>query len=448
MVVRSRRPGARSRRIIFVNRFFYPDHSATSQILSDLAFALSKAGESVSVVTSRQRYDAPKAKLPARETFRGVDIHRISTTTFGRGRLAGRALDYLSFYLAAGRRLFQLARAGDVIIVKTDPPVLCIFAEPVARWRGAILVNWLQDLFPEVAEANGLARGRAARFAMAVIRTLRTRALRAASANIAIGRVMADRLARLGVSRDRITIIPNWADGTLIRPVPHEENPLRRAWGLDGKFVVGYSGNLGRAHDYATFLDAIAHVESACSAHDSGGQALRTPQIVWLFIGGGSSYDALRAEVQRRKLGSVRFEPYQPRERLAESLSAADIHLVSLSPEYEGLIVPSKFYGIAAAARATLFVGSENGELARMLKANAAGLTVPPGDGVRLAAAILQLAQHPERARQAGLNARAAFEESYDFTHAMAAWQKLLAELSEKAPADATVPSLALPRQT
>jgi colanic acid biosynthesis glycosyl transferase WcaI len=121
-----------ARRIIFLNRFFFPDHSATSQILTDLAFHLASCGIDVRVVTSRQRYDDPRALLPEAESIGGVAIHRISTTRFGRSALVGRGFDYLSFYTAAYRSVVAWAKPGDVLVAKTDPPLLCIAAKQAA----------------------------------------------------------------------------------------------------------------------------------------------------------------------------------------------------------------------------------------------------------------------------------------------------------------------------
>lgn len=143
-------------RIIFVNRYFFPDHSATSQILSDLAFALAASGRAIAVITSQQRYDDPHARMPRRETERGVDIYRVSTTRFGRAGLAGRSIDYLSFYREAFAALRRLAQPGDIVVAKTDPPLLSIVAMLAARQRRAHLVNWLRDLYPEVAAALGV----------------------------------------------------------------------------------------------------------------------------------------------------------------------------------------------------------------------------------------------------------------------------------------------------
>ena len=113
-------------RIIFVNRYYAPDHSATSQMLTDLACALAAGGADVHVITSRQRYDEPGAALASREVLDGVTVHRVRASVFGRGNLFGRSLDYLSFYVAASFALFRLARAGDIVVAKTDPPLISI----------------------------------------------------------------------------------------------------------------------------------------------------------------------------------------------------------------------------------------------------------------------------------------------------------------------------------
>ncbi len=424
-------------RVIFLNRYFHPDHSATSQMLSDLAFALGGRGHRVAVITSRQRYDAPDERLAPRETVGEVEIRRVWTSRFGRRNLIGRAADYLTFYAAAAFALWRLAREGDVIVAKTDPPMLSVIAAPLARMRGARLVNWLQDIYPEVAERLHPG-GRLSRLAFRLLRGLRDRSLRRAAMNVALGERMAETLAGLGLGEETIRVIPNWADGALIAPRAHAMNPLRAAWGLDGKFVAGYSGNLGRAHDYATLLDAIARVEEdrveedrnapARDGENEAGSGRAAPEIVWLFIGGGALHEAFAAEVRRRGFTSVAFQPYQPRERLAESLSAADAHLVSLRPELEGLIVPSKFYGIAAAGRPAIFIGHPGGEIARLISRRACGRCVAEGDGEGLARAVLDLAADPAACRRMGIDARRAFEAEWDKPIAIARWETLLRE--------------------
>src|SRR6185369_7427309 len=117
-------PGRRAVKLIFANRYFYPDISATSQLLSDLAFRLARQGREVHVVASRQRYGDADADLPASEVREGLHIHRVWTSSFGRAFLPGRVLDYFFFYLFAGLRIPSLARRGDLVIAMTDPPLL------------------------------------------------------------------------------------------------------------------------------------------------------------------------------------------------------------------------------------------------------------------------------------------------------------------------------------
>src|ERR1700745_3593582 len=120
-------------RIIFVNRYFFPDHSATSQILSDLAFHLAGEGLEIHVITSRQTYDDADSELPSCEAINGVQVHRFASTRFGRAALPGRALDYLSFYRSAHHHLSALARPGDTVVVKTDPPLLSVALARIIR---------------------------------------------------------------------------------------------------------------------------------------------------------------------------------------------------------------------------------------------------------------------------------------------------------------------------
>lgn len=400
-------------RILFLNRFFHPDHSATSQMLSDLAFHLAERGFAVTVITSRQRYDAPDADLPAYERVAGVEVRRVRTPRYGRMHLAGRLLDYLGFYLAASLELARRARAGTVIVAKTDPPLISIPAAAIARLRGAVLVNWLQDLFPEVAIELGVGRLRGV--AGHLLRRMRNASLRLAAMNVAIGERMRARLQAEGTPAERVCVIPNWADGAAITPLPQETNPLRGEWGLSDRFVVAYSGNLGRAHEFGTVLDAAERL-----AHE--------PRIVFLFVGGGAQADSLRAEVERRRLANVQFRPYQPRVLLAQSLGVADVHLVVLRPELEGLIVPSKTYGCLAAGRPVIFIGAADGEIATLLSDAGAGATCALGDGAALAACIRGFTAGG-RAESAGIAGRRVFDARYSMQQSCTAFERLFRAL-------------------
>lgn len=369
--------------MLFVNRYFHPDHSATSQIASDLAFHLAARGWEVAAITSRQRYDDRNARLPAHDTANGVRIRRVWSTRFGRAGLPGRAIDYLTFYLSAYFAL--LGARGWLVIAMTDPPLTSVLVALTPRR----FVNWVQDLFPEVAESLGIRAPR-------LLRVLRDWSLRRARTNVVLGDRMAARVPKA-------VVIHNWADAGL-RPAE------RAGQSAGGRFVVGYSGNLGRAHEFETILRAMREL----------------PRVTFRFTGGGAQLEA----VKRAAGANAEFHPYAPRERLSESLSAADAHLVSLQPALEGLIVPSKFYGILAVARPVLFIGARDGELARIIDAHGCGIVVEPGDAGGLARAIESLAGDRGKAAEMGRRGRALYLERFAPQHAFAAWERVLEEAS------------------
>lgn len=397
-------------KIFVFNRFFHPDTSATSQIASDLAFHLAGDGHEVHAVTSR--VDGGHEDFT---TTKGVAIHRVATAATGPHSLFERGMAYLQYYRGARRAVRELVRQGDIVVAKTDPPLLSAAIGPLAHARGAKVVAWLQDVFPEVAYEYGVPGIRGPVGATA--RRMRDRSLATADSIVAIGDLMAGRIRALqGVHADRVTVIHNWADGDAIHPVGVPDNPLRKQWGLSGKFVVGYSGNLGRVHEFETLLDAAARLKD-----DSA--------VVFSIIGRGPRLREVEARVKRDGLANVRFEPHQPREMLAASLGVADVHVSVLEPRFEGLVHPSKLYGIMAAGRPTIFVGDPDGESSRILANTKSGVSIRTGDGEGLANMIRSLRDDPASVAAMGGAARCAFDAKYDLRRALQLWESLLETL-------------------
>jgi colanic acid biosynthesis glycosyl transferase WcaI len=390
-------------RIVFVNRYFHPDHSATSQMVSDLAFHLRERGWEVAAISSRQRYDEPAASLPSRSREQGVDVRRVWSSRFGRANLLGRAVDYATFYVSAFLAMLREGGSGTVLVALTDPPLISVVAALAAKLRGTTLVNWTQDLFPEVARALGVRAPR-------TLERVRDWSLRRARTNVALGELMADRIRGRGA---RAIVQHNWATEAL-RPVTQETNALRGEWALGDRFVAGYSGNLGRAHEFEAIAGAVRAV----------------PDVTFLFIGGGAQLERVKRETAGA--ANITFRPYQARERLSESLSAADVHLVSLQPALEGLIVPSKFYGILAVARPVIFIGAADGELARLIVDHGCGLVVAPADAAGLAEALRRLAADPSLAADMGRRGRALYESRFAPELALAGWENILRQTVEE----------------
>ena len=392
-------------KIVFFNRFFFPDTSATSQILSDLAFHLAQRGLEVHVVTT-----GGDGRV-GEETIRGVRVHRVATGNTATHGLVPRAAAYARYYVGARRAALRLIAPGDVVVLKTDPPLLPAAMTALAKRRGAQVFIWLQDLFPEVAKAYGV-RGLAGPV-YALLRRMRDRALRKADGVVAISESIAQRL-RTVVPAQRLHVIHNWAHGEELRPRADAGRDLRIQWDLRDAFVVAYSGNFGRVHEFDTILDAARVLQDQ-------------EDVVFTLIGRGPRLAAVKERAARLALRNVRFEDHQPRERLAETLGVADVHLTVLDPRFEGLVHPSKLYGVMAAGRPTLFVGDVTGETARILRESDSGSAVATGEASGLAAQILRLRDAPAEVKRLGDNARRAFEERYDLPLAMARWEALLA---------------------
>jgi colanic acid biosynthesis glycosyl transferase WcaI len=396
---------------VFLNRYFHPDQSATSQMLTDLAQALATRGFEVHALCSRQLYDDAGAQLPSRERLLGVEVHRVATTRFGRSRLPGRALDYASFYLSAALTLLRILRRGDVVIAMTDPPLLSLLAAPIARIKRASLINWQQDVFPEVASRLGVnpLPGAADRF----LRRLRDASLRSAITNVVVGERMREYFALRGISPAKLEVIENWSDGDAIQPKPVAASALRNGLHLGDRFVVGYSGNLGRAHEIDTLVAAAEALKDE-------------PAFLFLMQGGGAKMAALKEAVNVRKLRNFQFLNYQPREALEDSLAAADVHLVSLLPALEGLIVPSKLYGILAAGRPVIFIGDATGDVGRVILDAQCGRAVAVGDSRGLVETLRQWQAQPQLRAAMGTRARALLCEKFTAQRAYERWVALL----------------------
>jgi glycosyltransferase involved in cell wall biosynthesis len=374
-------PGAfpQTRRVIFLNRFYWPEEPATAQLLTDLAEALARRGFEVSVITS----GSGRGGLPSRATHAGVAIRRIRGTRWSQSGLAGKAVDFASFYLGAIWALLRTACRGDCVVALTDPPLLGVGVWLAARLRGARVFHWVQDIYPEIAVAL------TGQSWLTVLRPLRNLAWRRSDGCVILGADMAATLATAGVSPAKITILPNWAPAGMGAPSAAAVADLRADWLLAGQFVVAYSGNLGRVHDLGPVLDV------ATALREEAG-------ITFVFIGAGAQRAWLEAEALRRGLRNVHFQLAQPRAHLARTLALGDVHLVTLLPGCEPYVFPSKLYGIAVAGRPVVFIGPPGCEIARQVTLGGFGLAFAREEIAGIADGLRQLRRDPGLVRRLG----------------------------------------------
>jgi glycosyltransferase involved in cell wall biosynthesis len=395
-----------------VNRVYRPSPAATAQLLTDLAEGLAATGFDIHVVAAGAE-SGP---------FGGVEVHRTGAGEV-HGGIFSRVLNYRRFIRGARAELGRLVRAGDVVVPMTDPPMLGTAVADVVRQRGGTVVHWLQDIYPEIAMAHA---GPGLGLLFRTFRARRDASWQTARRCVVLGEDMAAVVAGRGIPRAAITVQPNWAPPELaVPPDPEAVGRQRRQWAAENSFVVVYSGNLGRVHEFEAALGAA---ERLAARRD----------ILFVFVGGGARLAEVRAAAHRRQLAGVRFQAAVPREQLPFTLAAADAHLVTLRTAFDGLVFPSKLAGALASARPILFVGSPGNEITRLLLAGRCGVATTPGDGAGLAAVIEAWAVNRELARELGVRSRSVYEERFSFETARKRWAELLGEAASPSNGIAT----------
>ena len=397
-------------KVLLLNQVFWPDVAATAQHGHDLGRYLAQHGVQVTALASRSLYSETGKALPREGGVDGIRIVRAGQSRFGKTALAARAFDFVSFYLAALWKAIWLPRQ-DIVVCFTTPPFIA-FVGILLRWlKGTKVVCWTMDLYPDVPVAAGVLRRGS--LAHSLFDAVDRFSLRHADRVVVLGRCMQQRLLEKGVDPKRMEVINVWADGDEVSVRPIEGNALRTAWQVGDRFVIEYSGNFGIGHDGETMYRAM----QATRADDS---------IRWVIVGGGKRRGELETFVMTHDIVNAVLKPYQPREALGELLSLGNVHLVSVAENFSGLLVPSKFYGVLAAARPVLYVGPRESEVARVIEESKCGLVIEQGDSAGLVKAIETLHADPQLAQAMGRRAREAFERTFTRSHACERWLRLL----------------------
>jgi glycosyltransferase involved in cell wall biosynthesis len=432
-----RRPTSdRSRSVLILNQFFWPDVAATAQHAFDLARFLRARGDSVTAIASRSVYGQGRGALPRREQRDGIEIHRVGTTIFRSRGLASRALDFASFNIACLFKALRLPR-HDVVICLTTPPFIALVGVVLRALKGTRFVFWTMDLYPDVPLAAGVIRRGSPGHRLFDL--LDRFCLRRADLVVVLGRCMRNRIRSKGVSPAKIELITPWSDPQEVRVLPSRgldplpeslalaraqpsepstartssSNAFRAEWGIKDRFVIEYSGNCGVGHDVTSVCEAMLTLRDDDS-------------IRWVFVGGGVTRPRIEEFIEKHRIPNVLMHPYQPRERLGELIALGDAHLVLVADGFGGLLLPSKFYGVMAAARPTVYVGPPDSEVAKVIEEVGCGYAVPNADGAALVAAIRALQADPAAALAMGLRGRRALESSYSMEIACDRWREAI----------------------
>jgi colanic acid biosynthesis glycosyl transferase WcaI len=349
-----------SQTFLFLSQVYVPDPAAVGQHMADAAAELVRRGHRVVVLTSDRGYDDPSVEYARREVIGGVEVRRIAWTSFGKRSVLRRFLGGVSFTVQAIVRSFALPRV-DALVVSTAPPLAPLAAIVIALFRRAAIKFWVMDLNPDQLIALGIVRESS--LVARAFDWLNRLVLRRASDVVVLDRFMAARVNRKLDVTPKLSVIPPWPHEDHLDVVDHRENPFRARHGLEGKLVVMYSGNHGPSSPVTTILQAAQRLRDL-------------PDLVFVFIGGGIG----KREVDQAACPSIRSLPYQPLSELKNSLSAADVHLVTVGDAVVGIVHPSKVYGALAVARPILLLGPPDCHVGEILRECDVGWRVSQGD--------------------------------------------------------------------
>jgi glycosyltransferase involved in cell wall biosynthesis len=401
---------ARRPHVVVFNQYFVPGVEATAQLLGDLCRTLA---EDVDVTVVTGRLAGPNAAGPGREQLGALEVIRVASTAYDRSSLRSRAVNYIT-YLAQSLFVGVRVRRPDVVLCMTDPPIIANVALIVARRFRVPLVVISQDVFPEIAVELGRLRNPVV---VAVLRRAIRHYLERADRVVAIGETMRRRLEDKGARPERMTVIPNWVDTSVLTPQPHDNDWAKEA-GLLGSFVVMHSGNVGHAQD----LDTV--VRSATFLRD-------VDDLSILIIGAGARHAELVGLAETLEADRVRFLSYQPREFLARSLSSAHIHVVGLASGLAGFVVPSRLYGVLSVGRPVIVSADADSETAQIVEEVGCGVVVAPGRPDLLASAIRRAKAGDLDLEAMGARGREFVVREADRNVAMARYRGLIRELTD-----------------
>ncbi len=404
----------KEKRLTLLSQYFFPEMISTGHILTELLVELGRQGIKTSVICAQPTYYS-NDKVDKGITYKGITIKRTDNTQFDKNSLKGKIFNSFSFFIGALWLVLKETGRHPMILV-TNPPFLGLaglICKIFKRWSYILIIH---DLYPDIALNMGYLRHDSL---LALLwNKINQRIYQAASFIVVLGRDVQKRIQDQlpAEQHEKVKFIPNWADPELICPVDQSRNPFISELGLDGKFLVQYSGNMGLTHDMETIIEAA--------------QVLRNDEsIYFILIGGGGKLAKIKKMVEDYGLKNVTFLPYQPRASLKYSLCSSHVSLISLERGAEGLSVPSKLYGIMASGRPIIAIMPEDTEVALTLNEYQCGLITPPKDVSALVEAISWLKNNEAERKAMGECAYQAFKNHFTVKRCAEQYYRLICQM-------------------
>ena len=381
-------------KVLFIEQYYYPDGWGGAEIPRDITIGLRAAGFAVDVLCSKDQY-APVAAGDESEDPTSFGIRILRVPRILPGPIHRFKLLRIVWFSAVALPRLLLQRGVDLFVTQTNPLLVVPTVAVAAGLRRKPFIIIAQDLYPEALFASGLAAPES--LGGRCLGRLFAWSYRRASHVVALGAFMRQRILEKGVNPARVASISNWATGDT-RAVALRDNPLRAEWGLEGRFVVLYSGNFGVGHEFQTLLLGVQRALAAGA------------RLTAVFIGAGVRLPEVRTLVTALGLEQqVIFKKFVPANMLPYSLGLADLALVTLREGFEGVIVPSKLLGYLARGVPVLYVGPDS-DIAQLIRAGECGACCNNDDVAGVAQVLTQAADDAGCLRRWAQNGRRYYE--------------------------------------
>ena len=385
-------------KLLIISQVYPPDPAAVGQQLADVAEEMVRRGWQVQVWTAAQGYEDPSVRYPRRELRAGVQVSRLPWSSFGKGSIAVRLMAQLFFMVQAMLRAL-VTPGPTAILVSTSPPFAGFGGCGLSVLRRVPLVWWVMDINPDQMVTSGRLSARS--LVARMFDWMNQRTLMQARDVIVLDRFMRDRILQKAPVEAKLHVVPPWPHDNVLADIPHDSNPFRRQHRLTESFVVMYSGN----HGYSTPLDTLLEAAKRLRGES---------RLKFVFIGGGVVKKEIDAMVAREAPPNILSLPYQPLADIRYSLSAADVHVVSIANEGVGIVHPCKVYGALAIGRPVIALAPAASYAADILDQHRVGWLIEHGEVDRLVALLKELLTMPGTALATmGQAAKEAVRECY-----------------------------------
>jgi len=400
--------------IKLLTEYFYPEPASTGQLMTQLAVGLQEKGFDIEVITSQPTYQGQEiSKLPNKENYKGVKINRLNSTQLNKEKGIFRVINWITFTFLVIINIFRKSKSSDILLTLSNPPILPFVGLLFKLLRNQRYAIIIYDIYPDMAVVLGMAKENNP---VVKLWHINNRALfENADKIIVLGKRMKQKIlekTNRRLNSSKIKVIHNWEDPEFVKPIKKENNTFAVKHGYDKQLTLLYSGNLGQHHDLMTIVKAAEKVKNL--------------PVKFVFIGDGAQKRRLQKYVKEKDLNNVDFHPYQPLGKLPETLTCADVSIVSENLRATGLCVSCKIYSSLASGQAILATVDKNSDIAYIVKECDCGIQVNQGNIEEVEEAVKFWLDNPERLNSMGKNGRKCFEEKYTLKQAIINYIKAL----------------------